>query len=221
MLPFYSALVKHVWSAGSRSGVPSRRETWTKLQRVQQKAAKMIKRQQHLTYEERWTQLWLEKSLEKRRLGEILATCIWWQRKRIGSWAFLSGVREKTGGCGQKPKYRKSHLNTCCEGCQTLQHVAYRGYGVLILAGTKNLPRHCPERCAVVDPALSCRFGLAEVQRCPPTSVFLQFCDLPASPAPQCWCLKPSRLSHQLLGTTALGCSFLYFQKFQLPWGRW
>lgn len=145
--------------------------------------------------------------------------------KRIGSWTLLSGVLQTDRRLWAQTemeeipfKHRKNIF--CPEDCQTLQHVAYRGCGVLIVGDTKNLPGHCPEQRGLVDLALSSGVGLAEVQRCLPTSVFLQFCDLPASSVPRCWCPMPSRLSRQLLSTTALGCSFLYFQKFRLPRGR-
>lgn len=50
ILPLCSALVGHIWSAGSNAGFPSIRDMDI-LEQVQQKATKMIKALKHLSHE--------------------------------------------------------------------------------------------------------------------------------------------------------------------------
>lgn len=141
ILPLYSALVRHDWSAGFNLGIPENlglpctEEIWTYLSRSSKRATKMVKSLEHPSYKERLSELGLV-SLEKRRLRTILLMCI------NTSWETVNETRQDLAVVSsdwqwaqikvQEMLFKHEKKTPVLWGCWTLAQVTRRGCRVSI-----------------------------------------------------------------------------------------
>jgi len=128
------------------------------LERGQQKAAKIIKGQKHLSYEGRLIELGLF-SLEKTKPKSNLIKVYKYLKggcKEDGARDFSVVPSGRTRGNGHKLEHRRFHLNMrkpffTVEGDQGLERITQRGCRVYILRDIQKLSGHIPGQ-----PGLSC-----------------------------------------------------------------
>lgn len=138
------------------------------MERVQQRATKMMKGLEHLTYEERLRELGLL-SLVKRRLKEIL-TYMSEHMKKMEPGSFQRCPVTGQEAMGSKLKDRRCRLNTrkdffYCEGGWAMKQVAQRACGFSHFGDTQNPSEHDPGQPALGSPASHWRGGQDDLQR--------------------------------------------------------
>jgi len=113
ILPLYSALARRHLEYCVQCWTPQFKKDSDLLERVQQRATKMIRSLEHLSYEERLGDLGLF-TIEKRRLrGNLINAYKYPQAgtKEDGARLFLVVSSHRTRGSGHKLEHRKIYLN--------------------------------------------------------------------------------------------------------------
>ncbi|PKU46228.1 hypothetical protein llap_3452 [Limosa lapponica baueri] len=131
------------------------------LERVQQRATKMIKGMEHLSYEERLRNLGLF-SLEKSRLRGDLINAYKYLKgacQEDGARLFSVMPSDRAEGNGQTVEHRKFHLNIrnnfYFESDRALEQAAQGGGGISFCGDVQNMLGCFPVEPAVGEPALA------------------------------------------------------------------
>ncbi|KAK4828607.1 hypothetical protein QYF61_000059 [Mycteria americana] len=153
IFPLYSALVRPHLESCVHFWAPQYKRDMDILERVQQRATKMIKGLEHLFYEERLT---VQPGEEKAQGGSINVNK-YLKGGCKDHRARLFSVVLRTRGSGHKLKHRRLCLNFrkhfFFEVDQALEEVAQGGCSVSILGDTQKWSGHGPGQPALADPA--------------------------------------------------------------------
>lgn len=136
-LPIYSALVKHIWGAGPRCGLPSTRG---RQERIQQRATKTIKRLKHLSNGERLRELKLFILRNGGNAQGVWSMCIMGliRQCKKAEFRLLSVVLSgRTRGSGHKLKHGREEPLFHCKGNWALAQASQKSCGVSILGDSK------------------------------------------------------------------------------------